>query len=109
MQNTKYIALFFIIGVIAGSIGSYTVISSCNQDGITYHNSTIIYEVQTTSEFHDWNAHFLVGDKVQTTDEWNKFYEPMNGNVTDVYEYKGDYLIRIDGGRRINEYWIEEM
>jgi len=84
MKSTYLIIL--VLGIIIGSVGMQTYLHYTSTD----------------------NDRFEVGDYVKTSPEWNEWYIPVCGNVTDIGHCEGNTLIVIDGNqsRWINEDWF---
>ena len=86
-MKTKY-PIIFILGILLGSLGMYTYTNSMTNDD-----------------------RLQIGDHVQTTSDWNEWYAPIEGNITDVDHYDGNTLVVIDENRSrwINEDWFKEV
>jgi hypothetical protein len=86
MKSTYLIIL--VLGIAIGAVGMQTYLHSPSTD----------------------NDRFGIGDYVKTNNEWNEWYTPVCGNVTDIDHYEGNTLVVIDGNqsRWINEDWFVE-
>jgi len=82
-------AIILILGIVIGAAGM----------------QIYLYSTSTNDD------RFQVGDYVQTTSEWDDWYTPLSGNVTDIEHYRENTLIVIDGNysRQINQDWFMDV